>query len=138
MYTQRTAAGTSELEFYAFFHFTVNTFTNEGEHTIDKVRTDDYTEYYKAHDGHTEVSITVHFHQTKVVNTLVLKENIQLSQRIESFEIWAGTSGRLHKVAEGTVVGYKKIVLLNSVECDELVIKIKDSRVSLSFIGIYS
>jgi alpha-L-fucosidase len=114
-------------------------YSEEG-HTIEQIREDNDTGYYIAPEGCTEVTVTVLFGQKETVNTLVIKENIKLSQRIECFEIWAGNGGKLEKAAEGTVVGYQRIVLLNSVECDRLVVKIKDSRVcpTISFLGVYA
>jgi alpha-L-fucosidase len=109
-------------------------------HGIDQVRVDDYNEYYKAPDGQREALITVNFKQVECVSTLVLKENIKLSQRIEGYEIWVGIGGRLEKVQEGTVVGYQRIVLLDLILCDRIVIRITDSRVcpTLSFLGVYA
>lgn len=112
----------------------------EAHYEIGNVTTDDYENYYRAPEGQTEVAITVQFTQIECVKTLVMKENIHLSQRIEQFEIWAGCGERLEKVEEGTVVGYQRIVLLDCVMCDRIVIKIKDSRVcpTISFLGVYT
>ncbi len=70
---------------------------------------------------------------------MVLKENIQKSQRIESFHILAKQGEDFQKIYKGTVVGYKKIAALNPIRTKELIIEITDSRIAptLSFIGVY-
>ncbi len=110
----------------------------EEDHPVSMVKTEDET-YYKAPDGQRNVAITVRFGQQECVRALILKEHIRLSQRIERFEIWAGNGSQLELLQEGTVIGYKRIVQVPSVECDRLIIKITDSRVcpTVSFLGVY-
>ena len=57
----------------------------------------------------------------------------------EQFTILTVYDGSEKCVFEGTVVGYKKIVLLDKIKTKELVIEIIDSRVAptLSYIGIF-
>ena len=72
-----------------------------------------------------------------------MKENIKKSQRIEAFRILTVHDGSEKCIFEGTVVGYKKIALLDQIQTKELVkelvIEIIDSRVAptLSYIGIF-
>ncbi len=110
----------------------------EEDHPVSMVKTEDET-YYKAPDGQRNVAITVRFGQQECVKALILKEHIRLSQRIERFEIWAGNGSQLELLQEGTVIGYKRIVQVPSVDCDRLIIKITDSRVcpTVSFLGVY-
>ena len=77
------------------------------------------------------------------IHRVVLKENIKKSQRIEEFRILTVHDGSEKCIFEGTVVGYKKIALLDEIKTKELikelVIEIIDSRVAptLSYIGIF-
>lgn len=72
-----------------------------------------------------------------------MKENIKKSQRIEAFRILTVHDGSEKCIFDGTVVGYKKIALLDEIKTKELikelVIEIIDSRVAptLSYIGIF-
>ena len=135
----------------------------EEGHGIEAVRTDDLSSFFKTTDGVRSCRILLTFPEEEEIRRVVLKENIQLSQRIESFRILAlrgdedfsggenlGGSADLggdedlrgckEKVLyEGTVVGYKKIAVFDPVRTKKLAIDITDARVAptLSFIGAY-
>lgn len=106
---------------------------------IDQARTDSYDTYFAAPDGQRSCRICVTFSDEETVRRVVLKENITKSQRIEAFRILAKQDGVMKCVYEGTVVGYKKIAVLDGVRTDKLVIEITDARIAptLSFVGIY-
>ena len=108
----------------------------EEGHCIENVRHDNYESFYKTPDGNRQADITVRFPEPTKVSHVVLKENIQLSQRIEAFEIRDENGFLLYK---GTAVGYKKIAVFAETETAELHILIRDARVcpTLSLIGIY-
>ena len=60
----------------------------------------------------------------RTVGCIILQEDISLGQRVESFDVFA--DDRL--VFSGTVIGYKKIIRLDSLSCKKIRIKITDSR----------
>ena len=104
---------------------------------IENVLTDSYENCYTPDIPETE--ITFKFHKPEKLGYLVIKENINMSQRVESFIVSVSENGGFREVYEGTVIGYKRIVPLNDVVTDSLKIKIIDSRISpvISFVGIY-
>lgn len=106
---------------------------------IEHVRTDDYDTYFKTEDGLTSCIIDIVWKQKQTIDHIVMKENILMSQRIEHFIITAELMGEYQTLYEGTIIGYKRIIKLNSVTTDKIRIYITDSRVSptLSFLGIY-
>ena len=106
---------------------------------IENVRTDNYQTYYKTEDGITTCVIDICWEEMQVISHVVLKENIMCSQRIEKYSIAVEQEGEYTTVYEGTVVGYKRIVQLNSIETTKVRIEILDARVAptMSFIGIY-
>ena len=106
---------------------------------IDNVRTDDYSEYYRTEDGVTEAVIEAAWKEKQEIRHIVLKENIKCSQRVEAYTIEAYLDREYKTVYEGTVVGYKRIVPLNTIRTDKIRIRILDSRVAptLSFVGVY-
>lgn len=108
----------------------------EEGHGIEGVCSDDYESFYKARDGRRQADIAVTFRQPVKVSAVVLKENIRMSQRIESFRIEDGEGKVLY---QGSTVGYKKIAIFPEAEVEELHIRILDSRVcpTLSFVGVY-
>ncbi len=111
----------------------------EAEHDIENARKDDYSAFYKTEDGVNHCVITAEWPEEQDIRFVVLKENIQLSQRVEAFTVEVRTNGQWNTVYEGTVVGYKKIVPLTNVKGDQVRITISDARVAptLSFVGIY-
>ena len=109
--------------------------TCEPGHDAECVRTDGYDRFFKTEDGVRTAVIRVAFPEETAVRRVVLKENILLSQRIESFRILSGS----RELYSGTVVGYKGIAAFDPVRVKELEIRITDARVAptLAFIGIY-
>lgn len=108
-------------------------------HPIDSVRTDDNSYYIPAHkDGTAE--ITIQWSTVQAIRRIVLKEQIQKSQRIERFAIDAWQNGHWQTIAENTVVGYKRIVSPGKIQTSALRIRILDARVAptLKFIGVYA
>lgn len=103
---------------------------------VEEIRTDSYECFFKPRDGIRQVEITASFPEPVAVSHVVLKENILMSQRIESFEIMDEKETVLYR---GTTVGYKKIAVFPETEVKELHIRITDARVcpALSFAGIY-
>ena len=70
---------------------------------------------------------------------MVLKEQILLSQRVERFAIDAWMDGAWREAARGTVIGYKKIAVLDGVRTEALRIRVLEARVAptVKFIGVY-
>lgn len=103
---------------------------------IEGVRTDGYECFFKPKEGTRKVDIMISFSGPVRVSHVVLKENILMSQRIESFEIMDERQTILY---QGTTVGYQKIAVFTETEVKELHIRVTDARVcpTLSFIGVY-
>ncbi len=108
-------------------------------HSIDSVRSDDARYYIPAREDGT-AEIIIQWSSTQSIRRIVLKEQIQKSQRIERFAIDAWQNGHWRSVTENTVVGYKRIVSLGKVETSALRIRILDARVAptLKFLGVYA
>jgi hypothetical protein len=69
------------------------------------------------------------FSKEEEVSTLVLREDLRFSQRIESFEIYAKLNGEYKKIGNGTVIGSKKILFLKEkVKTSELLIAVTGTR----------
>lgn len=98
------------------------------------------SEYYKTPDGVETDVICFEFDQAYEMNHIVLEEALELSQRIEKFEILAMTEEGEKVIFEGTVVGSAKICKFDTVKTSKICIKVLESRVSptLRFVGIYT
>ena len=108
-----------------------------GGKVIDSVRSDSYDDFYMPEGPAAELVITLP--RREPLGYLVMKENILLSQRTESFAVDVFEDGAFREISSGTVIGYKRIVPLGGAVTDRLRIRITDSRVcpTLSFIGLY-
>ena len=95
--------------------------------------------FYKGIDNEETATIKFKFENIKEIKTLVLKEHLPLSQRIEQFEIYANINNTLVNIYNGKIVGSRKICKLGNITIDYIEIRILKSRVcpTLNFVGIY-
>ena len=87
-------------------------------------------------DGRT---MTVTLPEKKRIHRIVLMEDLRFSQRVERFEIDIRKDGAWAAAAAGSVIGHKRIVVLEPVVTDTVRIRITDVRVKpvMRFVGIY-
>lgn len=106
---------------------------------INAVRTDDYDTYFSVNNGSPATAITAKWNAPVNIGNIVIKENILCSQRVESFAVDVFIDGSFEEIYRGTVIGYKRIVPLNSVKTEGIRIRITDSRMepTVAFLGIY-
>lgn len=111
----------------------------DGKNLIENVKTDSYDTYFKTNDGENTVTITITLPEKRKIRMAVIKENILLSQRIESFTIDCAKEKGFKRIFEGTTVGYKKIARFRPILTDTVRITITDSRVApaISHIALY-
>lgn len=99
----------------------------EGGREIPSVKTEDGGEALRKGDG----ALVLKLAEPKKIRTLVLREDITQSQRIERFEVFFKAKKGFRKVFSGTTVGSKKIALFPSSlqnVTDEVRIYITQSR----------
>ena len=109
------------------------------EHDIECIRTKDDSCYMPAlEDGTAEV--VFRWREDKSIRRVVMQEQILMSQRVECYAIDAWQDGAWVQLSQGTVIGHKRIVVLDQVKTDALRIRILDARVAptLKFVGIYA
>ena len=106
---------------------------------IEAARHDDYNEYFTVPKGITTAEIIAEWPSPVNVGNIVMKENILLGQRVESFTVEAKIDGEYTEIRQGTVIGYKRIIPLKNITVKAIRIKITDSRTepTLAFLGIY-
>lgn len=83
--------------------------------------------------------ITVTLPQAKRIHRVVLMEDLHYSQRVEQYEIDVQVDGAWQTVSKGSVIGHKRIAVLEPVVTDNVRIRITDVRVKpmLRFVGLY-
>ncbi len=88
-----------------------------------------------------ESLLSVRFKKNEKIKTVVIREDLRRSQRIENFELYIKNAGGYERIYEGTVVGSKKIIRLKKqFETSEIVFAVTGSRgdSSLRDIRIYA
>ncbi|MDO4948848.1 MAG: alpha-L-fucosidase [Bacteroidales bacterium] len=83
--------------------------------------------YWATPDDVTSGSLTVTLKETVKVNKVLLQEHIRLGQRVRSFTVEALVDGTWKQVAEGTTIGYKRILCFPETMTRQLRITITDS-----------
>ena len=83
--------------------------------------------------------MTLTWDTPRKMDYVVIQEHIELGQRVRAFEIDVMDNGSWRKAAEGTTVGYKRILPLGGVETTALRVRFTDSRGPLTIerIAVY-
>lgn len=107
--------------------------------TAQLVDTDPNT-YWATDDGITTATLSVQLHAPATVNHVVLQEHIPLGQRILKFHVDVQENGIWRTVAEGTSVGWKRILKFDPVTTDSLRIVIDAAKAcpTLATLGVYA
>ncbi|MDR0532044.1 MAG: alpha-L-fucosidase [Oscillospiraceae bacterium] len=80
------------------------------------------------------------FGEKKRIGRIDLREDLRFSQRVELFEFWAKTSAGWVLLSDSTVIGNRKIIMLNgarSTDCIRLIIKQSRGNPHLRWVGFY-
>lgn len=72
--------------------------------------------------------VEIVFPEAVVLNGVILQEQILQGQRVEAFELWSEYQQEWSKVAEGTIVGYKKIIRVSQTRADRVKVVFKKFR----------
>ena len=75
----------------------------------------------------------------KMVNTLLLMEDISRGQRVEKFRVEALVNGRWHHLADGTTIGYKRLIRFSDCRAERIRVTIEECRTTANIesIGLY-
>lgn len=106
----------------------------------DMVIDSDSDTYWIAREGSETARLELTLPKRRTFDVVMLQENIRVGQRIESFTIQAMIDGEWKAIAEGTTVGYKRLLRFPEVTTDRVRINITGSRTSptVSTIGLYN
>jgi len=117
-----------------------NTRENAGIFSVQKCADADNESYWATDDNVQEAFIDIRFDQPVQFNRLLLQEYISLGQRIKEFSFEVEINGKMEKAAEGTTVGYKRVLRLDNVTTTRarLTLKTNAPCITLSEIGLYN
>ena len=98
-----------------------------------------YGTYWTTKGNDTTAVIDLFLKGTQTFNVLMLQENIAAGQRIEKFILEYWDENAWKKAAEGTTVGYKRLLQFSPVSTNKIRLKIISSRLNptLAEIGLY-
>lgn len=98
---------------------------------------DDYDSYWMAKEESTTIEIILDGEKT--FDRILLQENIALGQRVERFKLEAKIKGNWEQIAEGTTIGYKRLLRMPETTSDRVRLTILKSRANpaLSKFGLY-
>lgn len=84
--------------------------------------------YWATDDDQTTGSFEMDLKTAKEIKYILLQEYITLGQRVESFTVEAWQDNGWQKVAEGTTIGYKRILKIDPVKTSKIKITITGSK----------
>ncbi len=77
----------------------------------------------------TKNSLAIHLSKEVEINTIILKEQISLGQRIVKFEVSGGNNlEQLKKITEGTTIGHKRILSFPTQKLRYIIVKVTESK----------
>lgn len=84
-------------------------------------------------------SLTIEFKKPTTFNRFLAQEHIRLGQRVKAFTLEAFIDNKWQEIAQGTTIGYKRILRFSSVSATKVRFNVTDAKSSLviSNIGIY-
>lgn len=109
-------------------------------YTADLLNDGDFNTYWTTPDGQLQASVEVDFGKTVSFNRLLIQEFVNLGQRVKAFSLEKEVNGSWEKIAEGTTIGYKRILRFVDTEAQKIRINFLDGKgiPVISEIGVYS
>ena len=89
----------------------------------------DKNTYWITDDGVTAASIELDLGREKTFNRIMLQEYIQVGQRVEEFIVEAWDGQNWNEIGRATTIGYKRILCIPDVSCQNVRVRITRSRV---------
>jgi alpha-L-fucosidase len=95
--------------------------------------------FWTTEKGTTTATIEFKFSKEQKFDCVMLQENFRNGQRVESFEIQAEIDGKLARIAEGTTIGYKRLLRFNPIVTNRVQLVITAARdcPEISTFGLY-
>ena len=87
--------------------------------------------YWATDDGVTTGAVEITLKEKKQIKYILLQEYIKLGQRVKAFTVDAWQNGAWQQVANGTTIGYKRILKITPVKTDRIRIHITDAKSGL-------
>jgi alpha-L-fucosidase len=95
--------------------------------------------FWSAPDGSTRGRLTIVLPAPVTFDRVVLQEPIALGQRVGAFEVEAMSGARWTRIAAGSTIGYRRILLVPETKADQVRVTIHEARACplVSELGLY-
>ncbi len=112
---------------------------NDEAFAASQVTDEDEETYWATDDGVTSGSLEIDLGQGRQIKYVVLKEYIKLGQRVSSFSVDAWVNDDWQIVAEGTTIGYQRILRIDPVTTSKIRVAIREARAcpTLATVAVY-
>ena len=107
-----------------------NTRGNDRSYSGENVLDGKPDTYWATDDGVTIASLEIDFGHDIEFNRFLAQEAIALGQRVKRFSLRVFRNARFEPVAQGTTIGYKRILLFPAVRTSKVQFVIEDSKAS--------
>lgn len=99
----------------------------------------DFKTYYIASPSDTTAIINLTYLEPVTFNVLALQENIAIGQRVEQFMLEYKEDGNWKIAAQGTTIGYKRLLRFNPITTKQVRLRILASRLNptIAELGLY-
>ncbi len=100
---------------------------HSSKYSPDNILDNDNDTYWAADDDTRNATIEITLDGIKEFDRIMIQEPIRLGQRISSFDIQAFQNNTWKTIADGTTIGYKRILQILPVKTDKIKILIKET-----------
>jgi alpha-L-fucosidase len=119
---------------------TVTASSEKPAHRASSVIDRDPATYWTTQNGATQAELTFELPGEPVFDCVMLQEYISVGQRVEKFRLECWDGRVWNPVAEGTTVGYKRLLRFPPVKMEKIRLRIEQSRAApaLSTVGLFT
>ncbi|MCP4707623.1 MAG: alpha-L-fucosidase, partial [Planctomycetes bacterium] len=98
-----------------------------------------YDTYWAADDGVTNGVLEITLAKPQPFDNIKIMEYVPLGQRVENFAVDAWLDGAWQEIAQGTTIGYQRILRFEKVESDKIRLRILQSQAcpTINMVGLY-
>jgi alpha-L-fucosidase len=99
----------------------------------------DPSSYWAADDADKEAELEIDLGQAMEFDRILIQEPIRLGQRVSAFEVKGHLRGEWTRLAQGSTIGYKRLLRIPSARVDKvrLIIKNANNTPAISNFGLY-
>ncbi|TDQ17355.1 alpha-L-fucosidase [Algoriphagus boseongensis] len=107
---------------------------------VENLNDGDFNSYWTTPDRQIQAAVELDFGKEIAFNRLLIQEFVNLGQRVKSFSLEKEVSGNWEKIAEGTTIGYKRILRFPDTQAQRIRINFLDGKgiPVISEIGVYA